>query len=127
MSPAAAPGPLIQVFGRDDSQPTRAAERFFRDRRLAFQLIDLRRKPIAAGELRRFVERLGAQALADTEGRRWRDLGLGYLRMTDAELADRLLADQSLLRLPLVRIGSGVAAGKDEAAWKRLLAEAAGP
>jgi arsenate reductase-like glutaredoxin family protein len=122
--PAPTPGPLIQVFGRDDSHATRAAERFFRERRLAIQLIDLRRKPIAAGELRRFVERLGAAALADTEGRRWRDLGLGYVRMSDTELAERLLADPSLLRLPLVRIGQGVAAGKDEAAWKRLLAEA---
>lgn len=117
-------GPLVQVFGSDDSQATRAAERFFRERRVAFQSIDLRRKPIAAGELRRFVERLGAAALADTEGRTWRDAGLGYLRMSEAELAERLLADQRLLRLPLVRVGNGVAAGRDEAAWKALLAAA---
>lgn len=122
MSPAPPAGPLIQVFGRDDSQATRAAERFFRERRLAIQLIDLRRKPIAAGELRRFVERLGARAVADTEGRAWADAGLGYMRLDDAELAERLLADQRLLRLPLVRVGNGVAAGRDEAAWKRLLA-----
>lgn len=117
-------GPLVQVFGSDASQATRAAERFFRERRVAFQSIDLRRKPIAAGELRRFVERLGAAALADTEGRPWRDAGFGYLRMSEAELAERLLADQRLLRLPLVRVGNGVAAGRDEAAWKALLAAA---
>ncbi|MFM2106662.1 MAG: hypothetical protein RL338_1694 [Chloroflexota bacterium] len=117
-------GPFVQVFGSDDSQATRAAERFFRERRIAFQSIDLRRKPIAAGELRRFVERLGAAAVADTEGRAWRDAGLGYLRMTEAELAERLLADQRLLRLPLVRVGNGVAAGRDEPAWKALLAAA---
>lgn len=123
-APAAAPGPLIQVFGREDSQDTRAALRFFKERRLVIQLIDLRRRPIAAGELRRFTERLGARACADTAGRAWADAGLGYLSMTDAELGERLLADQRLLRLPLVRVANGVAAGRDEAAWKALLAKA---
>lgn len=85
-------------------------------------LVDIGRKPMAAGELRRFVERLGARALADTEGKAWRDAGLGYLSMTDADLADRLLRDQRLLNLPLVRIDDGFAAGRNEAAWKALLA-----
>jgi arsenate reductase-like glutaredoxin family protein len=117
-----APELLVQVFGREDSQETRAALRFFRERRLTPRFIDLRRKPIAPGELRRFVERLGAAAVADQVGRAWRDAGLAYLRMDDGELAARLLADQRLLRLPLVRIGNEVAAGRDEARWKALLA-----
>ncbi|HEY2915994.1 MAG TPA: ArsC/Spx/MgsR family protein [Candidatus Limnocylindrales bacterium] len=122
--PAAA-GVVVQVFGTGDSQSTRAAQRFFKERRIDVHLVDLRRKPLAAGELRRFVERLGAAAIADSDGRPWREAGLGYLRMTDAELADRLLADQRLLLLPLVRVGNGFAAGRDESAWKRLLSEAA--
>ncbi len=87
---------------------------------MVIHFVDLKRKPMAAGELRRFVERLGAAAIADTEGKLWRELGLGFLRMTDAELAEKLLADQRLLRLPLVRVGNGFAAGRDEAAWKTL-------
>jgi arsenate reductase-like glutaredoxin family protein len=43
--------------------------------------------------------------------------------MDDAELAARLLGDQRLLRLPLVRVGNGFAAGRDEAAWRALLAK----
>jgi arsenate reductase len=125
VSPAAPAGPVIQVFGREDSQETRAALRFFKERRVTIQFLDLRRKPVAAGELRRFVDRLGAAALADTNGRAWTDAGLGYLRMTPDELATRLLADQRLLKLPLVRVGNGVAAGRDEAAWKGLLETAA--
>lgn len=121
---ATPPAPIVQVFGRADDQATRAALRFFKERRIVPHVIDLARKPIAAGELRRFVERLGARAVADMEGRPWRDAGLGYLTMSDAELAERLLADQRLLRLPLVRVGAGVAAGRDETAWRRLLADA---
>jgi arsenate reductase len=113
--------PAIQVFGREDSQDTRAALRFFKERRVVPHVVDLRRKPMAAGELKRFVERLGARALADTEGKAWRDAGLGHVRMDDRELADRLLADQRLLRLPLVRAGNRFASGRDEAAWKAML------
>lgn len=121
-SPAAPPPAIsVQVFGTEDSQATRAALRFFKERRIPVHVVDLRRKPIAAGELRRFVEQLGAATVADTDGRAWRDAGLGYLRMDADELAARLLADQRLLRLPLVRVGPRVAAGRDEAAWKRLL------
>jgi arsenate reductase-like glutaredoxin family protein len=111
----------VQVFGREDDQATRAAIRFFKERRVAIHLVDLRRKPIAPGELRRFVERLGARALVDERSGAWRDAGLGYLKMDDHELVERLLADQRLLRLPLVRAGTAVAAGRDEAAWKRLV------
>jgi arsenate reductase len=114
-------GPQVQVFGTEDSQATRAALRFFKERRLTVHLVDLRRKPIAAGELRRFVDQLGAGGVADREGRAWRDAGFDYLRMDDSELAARLLVEQRLLKLPLVRIGSRVAAGRDEAAWKALL------
>ena len=84
-------------------------------------LVDIHRKPMAAGELRRFVERLGARALAETDGKAWRDAGLAYLSMPDADLADRLLRDQRLLNLPLVRIENGFAAGRNEPAWKSLV------
>ena len=114
----AAPAPSVQVFGRDDSQPTRAALRFFKERRITVHFVDLRRKAMSPGELQRFVAKLGAAALADTTARTWHDAGLGYLRMDEAELAERLLADARLLRLPLVRNGSAVTAGPADATWK---------
>ncbi len=110
--------PTVQVFGLENDQATRAALRFLKERRVPISFVDLRRRPIAPGELRRFVERLGAVACADTEGRAWRDAGLAYLRMTDEELTAKLLADPRLLRLPLVRNGSAFTVGRDEATWK---------
>jgi len=122
MAPASKPaGPLVQIFGTADSQPTRAALRFFKERRIDVHFVDIRRKPMAAGELRRFVERLGARALADDQGKAWKDGGLGYLSMPDADLANRLLGDQRLLNIPLVRVDNGFAAGRNELAWKSLV------
>jgi arsenate reductase len=111
----------IQVFGLETDQATRAALRFFKERRVPVSFVDLRRRPIAPAELRRFVDRLGAVACADTEGRAWRDAGLGYLRMTEAELSAKLLADVRFLRLPLIRSGNDVSAGRAEETWKTWL------
>ncbi len=107
----------MQVFGFDDSQSTRHALRFFKERRIAVAYVDLRRRPIAAGELRRFVERFGAARLVDDTSRPYRDAGLGYLRLDDAELVERLLADNRLIRLPLVRRGNELTVGRDDATW----------
>jgi arsenate reductase (glutaredoxin) len=115
--PAAAT-PQVQVFGLESDQSTRAALRFFKERRIKVHFVDLRRKPMAPGELRRFVERLGATALLDPESRPYRESGLGYLKMDEFEVAARILADQRLLRLPLVRHGNDVSAGRAEATWK---------
>ena len=114
--------PNIQVFGMDDSAATRNTLRFFRERRIVVHYVDLRKKPLAPGELRRFTDRLGAAALLDTESRPYREGGLAYLATDTAGIVARLLADVRLIRLPLVRYGEEVTAGRDEAAWKAWLA-----
>ena len=80
--------------------------------------VDLATRPIAPAELRRFSDRLKVRSLLDERSRAYRDAGLEYLRLDDAELFERLLTDQRLLRLPLVRAGASVSVGHDEAAWK---------
>jgi arsenate reductase len=118
--------PSVQIFGHESDQATRAAIRFFKERRVTIHLVDLHRKPMAPGELRRFVERLGARALLDETSRPYREQGLAYLRMDDAEIVERLLADQRLLRLPLVRSGNALTVGRDETTWKGWLAATKG-
>lgn len=114
--------PNIQVFGLEDSQATRGALRFFRERRIVVHFVDLRKKPIAAGELRRFTDKLGAAACLDTESRQYKEQGLAYLTTDTAGITSRLLSDVRLLRLPLVRYGDDVTAGKAEDAWRAWLA-----
>jgi arsenate reductase-like glutaredoxin family protein len=116
------PQPTIQVFGLENDQATRAAQRFFKERRTPISFVDLRKRSIAPGELRRFVERLGARAILDETSRAFRDGGLGYLRMNDQEIVERLLADVGLLRLPLVRNGNEMTVGRAEPTWRSWLA-----
>jgi arsenate reductase-like glutaredoxin family protein len=111
------PPPTIQVFGLERDPRTRAAQRFFKERRIPIAFVDLRKRPIAPGELRRFVERLGAAALLDPASRAYREAGLGYLTLDEAGIVARVLADPSLLRLPLVRHANDVTIGRAESTW----------
>jgi arsenate reductase len=119
--------PDIQVFGLDDSRETRAAQRFFRERRVVVSYVDLRKRKLAPAELRRFTDRLGAAALLDETSRAFREAGLGYLRMDEADIVRRLLSDVHLLRLPLVRHGNEVTAGSAETTWAAWLKRASAP
>jgi arsenate reductase len=118
--------PQIQVFGRDDSPATRAALRFFRERRIVVHYVDLKKRPIAPTELRRFTDRLGAHALLDDGSKAFRDAGLGYLSMGDGEIAERLARDSRLIRLPLVRHANDVTAGPAETTWVAWLTPGSG-
>ena len=118
---AAHPVKSVQIFGLRNSQSTRAAERFFKERRVPVQFVDLKVKPMAPAEIRRFTERFGLTALIDTEGKPYVDAGLKYMKMTEAELLARIEREPALLRLPLVRADKKLSAGRDEEAWKTML------
>ena len=108
--------PKIEVFGLEDSRSTRAAVRFFRERRIVVRFVDLRKQPIDPAELRQFVDRLGAAAFvsADTATDR-------------GSLVARIRADPGLLRLPLVRYGGDLTAGPSETTWAAWLARGNNP
>jgi hypothetical protein len=96
--------PRIDVFGLKDSQSTRAAIRFFRERRIVVRFMDLHATDPA--ELRRLRDRLGPAAFLDGA----------------APAAHAGPIDIDRLRLPLVRYGDDVTAGQDETAWRAWLA-----
>jgi arsenate reductase len=111
----------VQIFGIKGSQATRAAERFFKERRVEIHLVDLKQRPIAGAEIRRFIERFSLAALIDSESKSYVNTGLQYLKLSEAEWLARIERDPALLRLPLVRSGTRLSAGHDEAAWKTML------
>ena len=112
----------VQIFGTKKSQGTRAAERFFKERRIAIHMVDLAVKPMSRGEIGRFVERFGLAALVDTEGKPYVDGGFGYKKMSDTEMLARIEREPALLRLPLVRCGNRISVGRDEESWKAMAA-----
>ena len=110
----------VQIFGIKKSNETRAAERFFKERRVPIQMVDLHQRPMAPAEIRRFADRFGLAALLDTEGKSYVDAGLKYLRLSDADILSRIEREPQLLRLRLVRAGNRLRIGRDDETWKAM-------
>jgi arsenate reductase len=107
---------MIQIFGVKNSQPTRAAERFFKERRAPVQMIDLYKKPMSPGEIKRFIDRFTLAALVDRENE-----SIKYLRLSNTDLLAKIEQDPKLLQLPLVRSARILSIGHDEPMWKSML------
>jgi arsenate reductase (glutaredoxin) len=115
--------PAVQIFGFKNCADTRKAQRFFAERRVPVHFVDLDERAPSAGELRRFQEKLGPDALIDRDGKRFRNLGLRVSGDSPERLAQRALTEARLLRTPLVRFGSRVAVGHQPEEWRRWLEE----
>ena len=114
----------VQVFGHAKSKATRKAQRWFSERRVEISYVDLRKRGPSPGELKRFVQRFGVEAVLDPEAPAYREKGLQYVSASADDWITRMVADPTVLRLPLIRCGTQLSVGDDEASWARI-AEAA--
>ena len=114
-------GPQIQIFGTKKSSATRAAERFFKERGVKVHFVDVSAKPMTKGELTRFVQKFGLNALLDLGGKAYERSNLAYLRTTEDSVIAKVIETPELLRLPLVRGGKVLSVGEDLAGWKAML------
>ena len=110
---------MIQIFGTAKCKTTRAAQRFFADRRIKVMVVDLREKGLSKGELASVAKATGGlRALYDEGSPRVKERGLQHAALDDARLAEVLFDDPLLLRTPIVRDGQKAAIGDAPAAWK---------
>jgi arsenate reductase-like glutaredoxin family protein len=101
----------VQVFGVRKSAATRAALRFFAERRIKVHFVDLNERAASIGELRRFAEKFGLQMLIDRESARFADLGRPVATL------ERLSLEPLLLRMPLVRYQQQLTVGAAPETW----------
>ena len=108
----------VQVFGVKKSAATRAALRFFAERRIRVHFVDLAERPASKGELTRFAQKFGVQALLDRDSRRFTELGLGPARYSDERWLEKLVEEPGLLRMPLVRRQQLLTVGPAQSTWR---------
>jgi arsenate reductase len=115
----------IQIFGTKKCADSRKSERFFKERGVRFQAIDLGQKGMSAGELRGVAARVGGmEQLIDREGKRYLERGLKYAAPTGARIEQILLDDPLLIRTPVVRDGGRATIGFCPDVWQTWIAEA---
>lgn len=106
----------IQIFGRRDCQETRKAERWFKERRIPFQSIDLKEKGFSPRELESVARPIGWDNLIDKESKRFKEKGLAF--MSPSRTPKVLLEDPLLAKTPVVRNGAQATAGFQPEVWK---------
>jgi len=107
----------VQVFGIRKSADTRAALRFFAERRVKVHFVDLKEKAASVGELRRFAQKFGMAALVDRESKRFAELGLRSAILSDERWLEKLSLEPLLLRMPLVRNQQQLTIGAAQETW----------
>ena len=108
----------VQIFGVRKSAETRKALRYFAERRIKTHFVDLLERAASPGELRRFAQRFGVDALIDRGSRRFADLGLGAARLSAERWLEKLVEEPLLLRMPLVRHQQQLTVGDAELVWR---------
>ena len=106
----------IQIFGKSKCFDTKKAERWFKERRVKFQSVDVKKYGMSLGELTRVNTAVGHEDLVDP---RHPDAVLvSYLAGDQARL-EKLFEDPTLLRTPLVRNGKQATVGYCPEVWER--------
>ena len=105
----------IQIFGKSKCFDTKKAERWFKERRIRFQSIDLGKYGISPGELKSVLNAVGLEALVDPKHP---DAALLAYLAYDADKVEKLLDNPRLLKTPIVRNGRQATVGYCPEVWQ---------
>ena len=104
----------IQIFGKSKCFDTKKAERWFKERRIKFQSIDLVKYGISPGELKSVLNAVGLEALVD---QKHPDAALLNYLAYDADKVEKLLDNPKLIKTPIVRNGKQATVGYAPEVW----------
>ena len=107
----------IQIYALKKNFDTQKAERFFKERRIPYQLLDLKKHKLGARELQLFARRLGAENLVDRKNPEALSHPICY-NDDPQYILETLAVNPRFLRTPIVRNGEQVTLGADEKTWE---------
>lgn len=108
----------IQIFGTKKCFDTKKAERYFKERNIKYQLIDLLDKGMSKGELTSVLQGVGGYATLVNPGAKDQDALALFMHVSEEDKLLKLLANPQLMRTPIVRNGNRATAGYHPEIWK---------
>ena len=107
----------IQIFGKNKYFDTKKAQRWFKERGIKFQMIDLAQKGMSRGELDSVLKAVGSlDALIDEKSKGY--AALAYLAYEE-DKKQKLLEDGTLMKTPVVRNGRQATVGYQPEVWEK--------
>ncbi len=109
----------IQIFGTKKCNDTKKAERFFKERNIKFQFIDLKEKSMSKGELTSVANAVGgAMNMVDPDAKDKDTVAL-IQYVADEDKFDKLFENQQIIKTPVVRNGKQATLGYQPDVWKK--------
>ncbi|NMF04128.1 arsenate reductase family protein [Clostridium beijerinckii] len=108
----------IQIFGTKKCFDTKKAERFFKERNIKFQFIDLNEKPMSKGEFNSIIKAVSINELINTKAKEYVKLNFNNIRSAEIK-AELLLKNQKVINTPIVRNGKEATVGYKAEKWNR--------
>ncbi len=108
----------IQIYGKPKCFDTKKAERYFKERRIKYQYIDLAKFSMSEGELRNVKAAVGGlDELIDEKSKAYEECFIKYLASREA-VEEKLLENGTLFKTPVVRNGKKATVGYKPEVWK---------
>ena len=108
----------IQIFGKKKCFDTKKAERYFKERGIKFQSIDVARYGMSRGEYQSVKAAVGGMAqLLDERSKEYKIHHIKYLA-SDDDKEERLLSNPSMFKAPIVRNGKAATVGYKPDIWR---------
>lgn len=105
----------IQIFGRGKCFDSKKAERYFKERRIKYQYIDIDKYPMSRGEFNSVKAAVGLSSLINEKAK---DAEILKYLAYDEDKEEKLLENQKLLKTPVVRNGKKATVGYAPDIWK---------
>lgn len=109
----------IQIFGTKKSKDSQKAERFFKERGIKFQYVDMKIKGLSKGEFESVRKAVGGLEAMIDQNCRDKDLLALVTYIAEEDRAEKVLENQSVLLLPIVRNGKQATVGYQPEVWKK--------
>ena len=108
----------IQIFGTKKNFDSKKAERYFKERGIKYQFIDMKEKGLSKGEFHSVCQAIGGyDKLIDTDCKD-KDLLALITYIAEEDKAEKILENQSIIKVPVVRNGKQATVGYQPEIWK---------
>jgi arsenate reductase len=105
----------VQIFGKPKCFDTKKAQRYFKERRIKFQFIDISKFPMSRGEFTSVLNAVKLDALTDASVK---DGEIFTYLAYDEDRAEKLFENQRFVKTPVVRNGRLATVGYCPEIWK---------
>ena len=109
----------IQIFGTKKSKDSQKAERFFKERGIKFQYVDMKIKGLSKGEFESVRKAVGGLEAMIDRNCKDKDLLALITYIAEEDRSEKVLENQSVLLLPIVRNGKQATVGYQPDVWKK--------